>query len=783
MILRGNTVIKKLFRFSGFKLGLLLTIIFCIIKLNIALTGEHASRFMTNLENAFTDLKFVIRGGPETTEELEAFQDNAHVVIAAIDEKSVRMEDLGMWPWPRTKIAQLVSELNRCQAKAIGFDAIFSEPDSSRTAPVVSQILEKYKKQDDKDENFEKDLESVLASVQGDIAFSKVLEELENIVLGYFFFLGEEQTKGLSKEEITEGKERIGFGTVSYVAKHSNTNLEVTLQNAVGVRANLPILTEAAELYGFFNVEPDSDRIFRRVPMLIAMDGNIFPSLSLQMLSAYYDQPVNVLLDTINKEDYFPGYVGIFIGEVGMPTENHIEVPVGLQARFVANFYGKQKTFKHVSVGDIIHRDPKACQDVKDKLVLIGATSTGIYDLRPTPVDSDYPGVELHATVIENQISGDFMVRPVDFILYETLFILFFGIFLSWFLNHFRLTRGLVSVVFIAAGLIVVDYALLFKNGVQAHMLLPVIHLVAMFLGIAVYRYATEEREKGKIRHAFQFYLSKDVINNVLEDTSKLKLGGERRELSILFSDIRGFTTISEKLDPEELTNLLNEYLTPMTDLVFEHEGTLDKYMGDAVMAFYGAPIAFDRHPHAACQTALDMMDELHRLQNNWRERGLPEMDIGIGINTGVVSVGNMGSANRFDYTVLGDHVNLGSRLEGLNKPYGSHIIVSEYTYAAVKDEYTFRELDFVAVKGKKEPVRIYELLHKGQIDPEHDGWIDEFHKGLALYRQQEWDQAIAIFKSLEQDPTSQIYVGRCEDMKANPPGADWDGVLKMTTK
>ncbi len=774
---------KKLFRFSGFKLGLLITFVFCLLKLDVFVTETHTSRFLQNIENTLLDLKFVIRGGPEGEEEIKRFQDQAHVVIVAIDEKSVRMEDLGMWPWPRTKIATMVSELHRCGAKAIGFDVIFSEPDSSRAAPVVKRIIEEYKKLKKTDESFSKELQVVLDSVQGDLAFSRVLEELENVILGYFFFVNEEQTKGLDKEEITEGKERIGFGTVGYVAKHDSVKIENVFKPALGVRANLKILTEASELYGFFNVEPDIDRIFRRVPMLMAMDGNLFPSLSLQMLSAYYGQPVNVLVNTLTKEDYFPGFVGIFIGPLGMPTDDHIEVPVDREVKFIANFYGKANTFRHVSAGDIIHGEAEACKNVKDKIVLIGATSTGIFDLRPTPIDSDYPGVELHATVIENQIAKDFMLRPPDLIMYEALFILLFGIFFSWYFNRFRLTWGLASVLVVLAGFVSADYFLLFNNGVQTRLVYPVLHLVFMFVGIAVYRYATEEREKKQIRHAFQFYLSKDVINDVLEDTTKLKLGGERRELSILFSDIRGFTTISEKLDPEELTNLLNEYLTPMTDLVFKHRGTLDKYMGDAVMAFYGAPVPFDDHPKTACDTALDMMEELHRLQANWRERGLPEMDIGIGVNTGLVSVGNMGSASRFDYTVLGDHVNLGSRLEGLNKPYLTHIIVSEFTQKAVVDEFAFRELDSVKVKGKKEPVRIYELLHRGKLDPEKDAWVAKFMEGLGLYRTQKWDEAISVFSKLDSDETAKMYINRCNDMKNSPPGPDWDGVFKMMTK
>ena len=234
------------------------------------------------------------------------------------------------------------------------------------------------------------------------------------------------------------------------------------------------------------------------------------------------------------------------------------------------------------------------------------------------------------------------------------------------------------------------------------------------------------------------------------------------------------------------MTALLNEYLTPMTELVFKYRGTLDKYMGDAIMAFYGAPVAFPDHPRAACRTALDMMEELANLRVGWRERNLPELDIGIGLNTGSMSVGNMGSVNRFDYTVMGDHVNLGSRLEGLNKQYGTHIIISQYTRDAVGDHFTCRELDSVAVKGKTEPVRIFELVHRGPPVPDQDSWIDSFEQGLRIYREQRWDDASPVFEELaasRDDVTAKIYVQRCLDMKASPPGEDWDGVFKMLTK
>jgi len=308
-----------------------------------------------------------------------------------------------------------------------------------------------------------------------------------------------------------------------------------------------------------------------------------------------------------------------------------------------------------------------------------------------------------------------------------------------------------------------------------------------IYLGITVYRYITEEREKKKIRGAFQYYLTASVINEMLKDPSKLKLGGDKKDLTVLFSDIRGFTTISEKLTPEALVHLLNEYLTEMTNLVFKYDGLLDKYMGDAIMAVFGAPLDQPDHAVRACRTALDMMEELKKLQKKWADEGRPVFDIGIGINSGDMVVGNMGSDMRFDYTVMGDSVNLGSRLEGINKEYGTNIVISEYTYAAIRDALLCRELDSVRVKGKKLPVKIYELLGEKKDSANWEKYVSLFEKGLSKYKQGLWDEAIAAFRKVievrQDDAPAKLYIDRCEELKKNPPEGPWDGVFTMTRK
>ncbi|HSA24443.1 MAG TPA: adenylate/guanylate cyclase domain-containing protein, partial [Myxococcota bacterium] len=646
---------------------------------------------------------------------------------------------------------------------------------------------------------------------------------------GYFFFTSPAEIRDLDRAEvIDQAMESIGFGTYAFVQRHKRSRPELTLPAALGARANLPEFTDAVERYGYYNQTPDPDGLYRRLPWIfayrrtasrlplarasdpaevwnaslaMAREGldigrrktegaedvmpQLFPALAPQLLSQHFGQPANLYLDTPDGEDFWPGFVSVSFGPPGPPTEEHFAVMLERGGYFRLNFYGPGRTIRHVSAGDLLRGDPQACAAVKGKLAVFGVTTIGVGDLRPTPFDQLFPGVELHATAIENVLSGDTLLRPLDLPDLELLAMALVGLLLSWFLNRFRLTLGLVVTLLFTLAEILGDYLLLFQNGIYSHNVLLHVQTVTLFVGIAVFRYATEEREKSKIRQAFQFYLSEDVVNEMLQDTSKLKLGGERRVLSVLFSDIRGFTTISEGLAPEALAELLNGYLTPMTELVFKHRGTLDKYMGDAIMAIFGAPVHFEDHPAAACRAALEMMEELHRLQEGWRAKGLPIIDIGVGVNTGPMSVGNMGSARRFDYTVLGDNVNLGSRLEGLNKNYGSHIIISQFTREIVGDRFSYRELDLVAVKGKKEPVRIFELLHAGPPVPA-DAWVKDFEAALGQYRAQRWDEAMAGFQRLvaeRGDPTSKIYLGRCEEMKAEPPGEGWDGVLRLKTK
>lgn len=450
------------------------------------------------------------------------------------------------------------------------------------------------------------------------------------------------------------------------------------------------------------------------------------------------------------------------------------------------NYAGQQKTFPHYSIADILG-DRIPASALKDKIVLVGATATGIYDMRVTPFSSVYPGIEIHANIIDNILREHFLMRPDWTVVVDILLILVLGLLLGFILPKLKAVWGALTTVLFFFGFFMLNRYLFVDKGVWINIVYPFLALLLVYIGVTIFRYMTEEREKKKIKGAFHYYLTASVINEMLKNPEKLKLGGEKKDLTVLFSDIRGFTTISEGLSPEMLVKLLNEYLTVMTDIVFKYDGLLDKYMGDAIMAVYGAPLDQEDHAERACYTALDMMDGLKVLQEKWEAEGTPKFNIGIGINSGPMVVGNMGSQRRFDYTVMGDSVNLGSRLEGANKQYSTNIIISELTYGKVKDKFLCRELDSVRVKGKDLPVKIYELVGRNGVSDEVKNVLYLFHQGLEEYKGRKWQEAIEAFNKVldikPDDYPSKLYVERSKDLMEAPPPEDWDGVFTMKTK
>lgn len=442
-------------------------------------------------------------------------------------------------------------------------------------------------------------------------------------------------------------------------------------------------------------------------------------------------------------------------------------------SRFMINFVGSPKSYKYYSFVDVLQSN----YSFKDKIVLVGATSPDLHDdyFVPTSKGKAMPGVEVHANTIQTMISRKYLNdEPVWLIL---LIIAAFAAITSYVTNKFKIIHSSLTGVALFAASILISIAA-FNFGFIPNIVYPILTIFITYSVSIAYRYLHEEKQKKHIQQAFSKYVSPILVNEIVKHPDKLKLGGEKREITIMFSDIRKFTTLSEALGPEKLVSFLNEYLTEMTNIILKNKGLVDKYIGDAIMAFWGAPLDEKEKERLACKTSVEMIVKLQELRKKWKH--LPAIDIGIGLNDGGCIVGNMGSHERFDYTAIGDSVNLASRLEGLNKQYGTEIIVSESVYEKVKKDFVFKELDYVKVKGKKKPVKIYELIATN-IDEKKKEEITRFEKGFSLYLNKDFDAAIKEFSKLD-DKASKVFIKRSHSLKKECP-KNWDGSYEHTSK
>jgi len=748
-----KALIKKLLALSPLKI----TIFLVLLAVVVFFIDPPFIRFM---ELKALDLRVVSRGQLPTS---------GQVVIATVDEKS--LSEIGRWPWTRTVTARMIEILKGYGAKAVGFDIVYAEPEQNATMQTLAEIYQDAAKLGIQDPRLTGLLENKAKAVQADAILAQAIEKAKNVSLGYFFHTSAKDVGFLSEDYIAESASLIGGSMYSMVKSKGPAGI----YNIINAYAPIPSIREISRAgvnSGYFNAFPDSDGVLRWSPLVIKFQDSFYYSLPIAVLMQYFDFPMIVL----NLADF--GVDGIMLGDLRIPTDE--------SGRLLINYMGPAKTFPHYSISDILNG--RLSPDLfKGKIVIVGATATGIYDLRVTPFSPVYPGVELHATVVDNIIQRRFLAQSAWTTFIDICSIVVFGMMMGIAIPRVKAIQGVLLAVLLIGGVVVGNTAIFAKYDIWLNMVYPILTMLMVYLIITVYRYFTEEREKKKVRGAFQYYLTASVINELLKDPAKLKLGGDKKDLTVMFSDIRGFTTISEKLTPEELVRLLNEYLTAMTDIVFKYDGLLDKYIGDAIMAVFGAPLEQPDHALRSCRTALEMMETLKGLQEKWAQEGRPFVDIGVGINSGDMVVGNMGSNMRFDYTVMGDNVNLSSRLEGINKEYGTHIVLSEFTYEVVKEQMFCRELDSVRVKGKKLPVKIYELVCEQKDAAEHEAYVRRFHQGLDKYKAGQWDEGIALFESVLEvrpdDPPAKLYIQRCLDLKEHPPEGIWDGVFTMTKK
>ena len=570
---------------------------------------------------------------------------------------------------------------------------------------------------------------------------------------------------------------------------------------------NIPEIESRGENVGLINADLDSDGEIRSAYLIARTGSQYMPSLALQTFLTATNLQTDIQIGSLPD---LTGVVGVKKFAIANSAGNDLfDIPVNPSGAMMVNYAGPDHMYPYASIADmldnsnpdvtitqrVLHRgkykletrDVSKARFFKNKILFLGATAIGINDIRGTPFGGDYPGVEIHANILANLLQRNFLRHDDREPIYMPWFLLILGVLLAAALARFGALTGMGITIAVLAGVLFVDRQFLFGYGIVVAIELPIIEVLMMYLVLTFYKYFTEERAKRELRGTFSKYVSPAIVNEVLKDPKNLELGGRKERITVFFSDIRGFTTISEKFDPRALSDLLNSYLTPMTEIVFKNKGTLDKYMGDAIMAFFGAPIHFADHARSACQCALQSLERLAELNAKYRKNGWSEIDIGIGLNTGECNVGNMGSQTVRNYTVMGDAVNLASRLEGINKTYGTKIIISESTYVEVKSDFICREIDWVRVKGKLQPVKIYELIGANQSRQIALAAIEYFCAGYKLYHDKNFKGAITQFENAIQhnsnDVTSKLYIERCKKFLAEPPPSDWDGVFVMKTK
>ncbi|MFL9709148.1 CHASE2 domain-containing protein [Methylobacillus sp. Pita1] len=678
-----------------------------------------------------------------------------HIVIVDIDEASLKQE--GHWPWGRNKLAQLLDRLfDQYQARLVAFDVVFAEKDeSSGLAALQAMRQAQFGQRPD----IAQLIDAVAPGLDYDQQFADSMRG-RNVVLGYYF------------RHDTRMQHNIGVLPPPVMQADVLAGRDIAYLQASGYGANLPVLQQQAKAAGHFNPDPDEDGITRRIPLLVAYQDGVYEALSLA-----------VARQVLGDVQVTPGfadsmhYAGMEWLELGQR-----KIPVDANLNALIPYRGKQGSFPYISAADVLHGKVPP-QQLQDRIVLIGTTAPGLMDLRATPVQSVYPGVEIHANMIAGILDGSVRQQPAYTLGAEFLLLMLLGVGLSILLPRMRpVPATMLSAAVLS--LLVLSNLLSWEIGVVLPLASALLLVALLYVLNMSYGYFIESRSKRHLAQLFGQYVPPELVAEMAARPNQLGLEGESREMTVLFCDVRRFTTISEALDPQTLAKLMNEYLTAMTRVIHQHRGTIDKYMGDAIMAFWGAPLHDEQHAANAVNAALDMARELEKVNAVFQEKGWPAFKIGIGLNTGEMTVGNMGSEFRMAYTVLGDAVNLSARLESLCEYYAEPVIVSEFSVRAAT-QYPYRELDLIRVKGKDAPIRIYAPI----IDeyPEAAQELAQYELALAAYRQQQWQQANTAFKALQTAYGERriyvLYLERISHFSHHAPEADWDGVYNFESK
>ncbi len=738
------------------------------------------------VSGAFTNAKFQLRGPTAPQNK---------VVIVEIDSDAIAQ--LGRWPWHRDVTGYLIDKTFQAGARVVGLDMVFSEPDRR-----ISDELAKYLQANglaDSIEKFETDYE--LRNV--------IKHYKDRLVLGWITdnWCQPAYRKNADDCPVTDPSHIANLPKFFEKFAYSQFNIpfgfdpeKTPLLSAPDIIANIGLYNSVGEHSGSLAAWPDKDGYIRRTNLVMLINGKPYPSLPLEMARVILGEELTLTLDNQHR-----------IQNLGFAHSKRM-IPVTPLGAMEINFRGPSNSFQYVRAlevmgdGDNIQIEKvenggerkiasasKAAL-LKDAYVMIGLSALGVFDMRAFPFDSNVPGVEGQATILDNLLTGDVLTpgngKSGSFWLFLLMTV---GAFLFAFITEkLESIPGLLLFIAVISGLTFFDLKVLFSNNINWDTSFLVIEMGSIFIFTLVVKYILEEKNKKFIRGAFSKYVAPAIVDSILKDPSKLTVGGEKKELTIMFSDIRGFTSFSERMDAKALAHFLNDYLGIMTDLVFANQGTLDKYIGDAVMAFWGAPLDQNQHAANACKTAVKMIKALTDNQERFKTQYGVDVNIGIGINSGAVNVGNMGSQTIFEYTVIGDHVNLASRLEGLTKPYGVTIVTTRFTFDDIQKcgepHPAHRVLDFVKVKGKKKAVELIQVLDR---DYSQEG-LKIFEEARQLYISQKWNEAIEKFNAAnlllrkspeEEDGPCKMFIERCVDFKAAPPSTEWDGSWEMHSK
>lgn len=711
---------------------LLVTLIIALGAIFIALILGQTTTFLS-LEHDLLDYRFKMRGSLDISD--------SPIIILAIDDQSDESTP-ARWPWPREYFAHVIENLQEAGVKAIGIDVIFEQADFSP------------------------------GGFESDQRMADVLSKYDNVMLS-------------GKIMVPPGRVDIQTLVPPY-SKFEET----------GVR------------WGLVSFDLDEDGFYRRYLVGQKFNDSIYVSFAADLLKIYKDLDENTELEDL--EDCF------VLGPYSIPKFNtyssiiNYSGPSGSFTRYSFDSVLDDIDFDLIEDFDLDSFDDPGDEEfglppgllhsgiLKDKIVLIGSTVAEHHDDFPTPfletrdeeghlIQQLTYGVEIHANMLQMILAENYL-HKVSY-LWEYIILIILSVLIFLITRYMRTFWGVFFAILLVFIFFVFAFIIFGEWNMMVDISTPILVIFFSFGGHTIYHYVLSQHEKRMITGAFSHYVPKKVVDQILTDPDKLQLGGEERVISVMFTDISGFTSISEKLTPAQLVKLLNEYLTEMTDTVLAHDGIIDKYEGDAIMAEFGMPVPYENHAYMACKTALEMQKKLRKLREKWKKEGRPQLRARIGINTGEVIVGNMGSRDVFDYTVMGDHVNLGSRLEGANKFYGTYIMISEYTHEYVKDDFYTRELDLIRVKGKEQPIKVFELVASttDKLSENFLKMLDTYNKGLTHYKNQEWNEAIDSFESCLQlypdDPPSTEYRSRCIEYKFNGPGPDWDGVTVMKEK